>query len=616
MKKFLYSFLTLLVFGGTISSQCNNPTFPTISANTNTVCAGGSVIFTRSGTSNIGGFTGYEWIYNTSSNSNCSSGTFFSSISNPAPNNISWSFPTPGVYTVRLRAVAFSGQCANFWPNGYCSFNPITITVYGPPTFSLGSTTRYFCPGMATSITPTIVGGATTFQWRKNNAAVTGATLATLSFSNPTIADAGVYNLVATSSCGTATSAAITLTTITAGNILGVTNALVGTTNVYSTTAVAGLTYSWTQSGTSTITTAVTSSSISVNAPNTTSTYTIELSRAVGTCVATSSVAVNVATCFSLNPTVGLNHSSILCSGNPVLLVCNYVPSGTIVPTLFWSGPNSFTSSIAQPTITNSSALNSGEYTLTIDNGGCPSSKTVSLSVVPSPTVTVSASSTNVCSGSTTTLTASGAQSYQWNPGGGTTVDYIITPSSNGNYSVTGTGSFNCTSEAVISIVVSPNPTITASTNVNLLCPGDNSTLTANGAVTYAWSNGSVGNNVVISPTINTTYTVVGTDANNCSGATTLIQLVTECTGIEKNNVTNNSVRLFPNPAKNLLNVEFETEGTKTMEVFNEIGQVVLTSHTINKRAQIDVSHLPNGLYLIKTQTSYATHLNRVIVNH
>ena len=236
--------------------------------------------------------------------------------------------------------------------------------------------------------------------------------------------------------------------------------------------------------------------------------------------------------------------------------------------------------------------------------------------MVPSPTVTLSASSANVCSGSTTTLTASGAQSYQWNPGGGTTVDYVITPSSSGNYSVTGTGSFNCTSEAVISIVVSPNPTITASTNVNLLCPGDNSTLTANGAVTYAWSNGSVGNNVVISPTINTTYTVVGTDANNCSGATTLIQLVTECTGIEKSNVTNNSSRLFPNPAKNLLNVEFETEGTKTMEVFNEIGQMVLTSHTNNKLTQLDVSHLPNGLYLIKTQTSYSTHLNRVIVNH
>lgn len=616
MKKCLFTFLSFLAICGTIRSQCTSPTFPTIGANTTTVCAGGSVTFTRTGTSNIGGFVGYEWIYNTSSNSNCSSGTFFSSLSNPATNNVSWTFPTPGVYTIRLRAVAFSGQCATFFPNGYCSFNPITITVYGPPTFSLGSTTRYFCPGMATSITPTIVGGATSFQWRKNNVAVTGATLATLSFSNPTVADAGTYNLVATSSCGTATSAAITLTTVTPGNILGLTNALVGTTNIYSTTAVAGLTYSWSQSGTSTITSGVTSSSISVNAPNMASNYTVELSRSVGTCVATSSVAVNVATCFSLNPTVGLAHSSILCSGNPLLLICNYVPSGTIIPTLLWTGPNSFTSSIAHPTIINSSALNSGEYTLTIDNGGCPSSKTVSISVVASPTVTVSASSTMVCAGSSATLTAGGASSYQWNPGGNTTVDLVITPISNGTYSVTGTGSFNCSSEATIPIVVSPNPTITASTNVNLLCPGDNSTLTASGAVTYAWSNGGAGSNVVISPTINTTYTVVGTDANNCSAATTLIQLVTECTSIEKNSAVNKSLQLFPNPAKNLLNVEFETEGTKTMEVFNEIGQVVLTSHTNNKRAQLDVSHLPNGLYLIKTQTTSSTHLNRVIVNH
>src|SRR5688572_10377565 len=47
---------------------------------------------------------------------------------------------------------------------------------------------------------------APTFQWRKDGNAIAGATMATLSFTSITAADAGVYQVVATNSAGEAVS--------------------------------------------------------------------------------------------------------------------------------------------------------------------------------------------------------------------------------------------------------------------------------------------------------------------------------------------------------------------------------------------------------------------------
>ncbi|MBA3665943.1 MAG: T9SS type A sorting domain-containing protein [Bacteroidetes bacterium] len=56
---------------------------------------------------------------------------------------------------------------------------------------------------------------------------------------------------------------------------------------------------------------------------------------------------------------------------------------------------------------------------------------------------------------------------------------------------------------------------ITVSGNLNV-CPNTSTTLTANGASTYTWSNGSQGSNIILSPTAPTNYSVAGTDANGC----------------------------------------------------------------------------------------------------
>jgi hypothetical protein len=56
---------------------------------------------------------------------------------------------------------------------------------------------------------------APTYQWKKDNAVINGATSATYSISSATMNDAGAYTVVATNSVGAATSTTATLTVTT-----------------------------------------------------------------------------------------------------------------------------------------------------------------------------------------------------------------------------------------------------------------------------------------------------------------------------------------------------------------------------------------------------------------
>ncbi|MBK9283440.1 MAG: T9SS type A sorting domain-containing protein [Sphingobacteriaceae bacterium] len=63
---------------------------------------------------------------------------------------------------------------------------------------------------------------------------------------------------------------------------------------------------------------------------------------------------------------------------------------------------------------------------------------------------------------------------------------------------------------------VTPNVYITGSP---VACIGSNATLQANGATTYTWNTGSNSSSISVSPTVNTSYTVVGTNTAGCSSS-------------------------------------------------------------------------------------------------
>lgn len=125
---------------------------------------------------------------------------------------------------------------------------------------------------------------------------------------------------------------------------------------------------------------------------------------------------------------------------------------------------------------------------------------------------------TTFCDGESVTLTANAASSYDWS--GGETTQSIVALAS-GQYTVTTTDANGCLSSASEQITTNASPTLSTSPDV-AICDGDNTQLSVSGAATYNWSPAGTLNcsscaTPTATPTSNTTYQVVGTDANGCS---------------------------------------------------------------------------------------------------
>ena len=84
---------------------------------------------------------------------------------------------------------------------------PATLTVEAAPAIVADPVDASLCVGESTTLTVDVSGSEPlTFQWLKDGQPVAGATEATLTLDNVTLADAGVYQVTVTNDCGDATS--------------------------------------------------------------------------------------------------------------------------------------------------------------------------------------------------------------------------------------------------------------------------------------------------------------------------------------------------------------------------------------------------------------------------
>jgi gliding motility-associated-like protein len=195
-------------------------------------------------------------------------------------------------------------------------------------------------------------------------------------------------------------------------------------------------------------------------------------------------------------PTVSSN--TPVCSGNAINLTAN----GQSGATYSWTGPNSYTSSSASPSIPNATTAMSGSYCATQTVAGCTSSAACTSVVVNQTPAAPSASASPnpICSGNTLTLTATGTSgaTYNWTfPDGGTATGspvtrLNVTTAMAGTYSVTQTVN-GCTSttSGTVNVVVNQTPAApTAGASPNPICSGNTLTLTASGisGATFSWS--------------------------------------------------------------------------------------------------------------------------------
>ncbi len=163
-------------------------------------------------------------------------------------------------------------------------------------------------------------------------------------------------------------------------------------------------------------------------------------------------------------------------------------------------------------------------YTVTGTDGlGCNRTDSITVIVHALPLISILPDPAGICEGDSIVLQASGADSYHWSPAAGLnnpdTDAPLASPDATTVYTVSGTDLNNCSNTTTVTVTVNPDPVILVSANPSSICEGDAALLSASGLSSFTWSpGGQTTPDILVTPTVTTTYTVSGTAANGCSG--------------------------------------------------------------------------------------------------
>jgi gliding motility-associated-like protein len=376
---------------------------------------------------------------------------------------------------------------------GCISTDQATVTVL-PNAPINGGADAAICTGASTTLTAT---GGATYTWSPATglSATSGASVT----ANPTTTT--TYSVTGTDASGCVGTDQVLVTVNPLPTINGGADQTVCAGQTVTLTATGGATYTW----------APVVTNGTAFTPAATGTYTVTGTDANG-CINTDQVLVTV------NPL-------------PTIVVADVTICATATATLTASGATTYTWSPA----TNLSAATGATVTFTpgitttytisgTDANGCVSTDQAIVSVLANAPINAGAD-VAICSGASTTLTATGGVTYTWSPATGlsATIGAIVTanPTTTTTYSVTGTDASGCVGTDQVIVTVNPLPTIDGGAD-QTVCAGQTVTLTATGGATYTWAP-VVTNGTAFTPAIgSTTYTVTGTSA----GCTSTDQVV------------------------------------------------------------------------------------------
>jgi hypothetical protein len=263
--------------------------------------------------------------------------------------------------------------------------------------------------------------------------------------------------------------------------------------------------------------------------------------------------------------------------------------------------------------------------------GGCTNTISVVLTVYPVPAIIVNASPTAVCSGSPSTLTASGADTYVWNLGLGTGSTKTVYPATTTTYSVTGTNTLGCASLGKVVLTVYALPSVVLTANPSSITAGQSSTLTASGASTYVWSNppGGSGTTKVVTPGITTVYAVTGMSTKGCTNTASVAVIVSpksmqanKIPDINNPEIRKPEMKCYPNPFNEKTEICFllPDDDHATVEIFDVTGKWIETLFNADIKGQseykveFDAIKLPANIYIYRITTNNEVYTGKMIL--
>ncbi len=417
----------------------------------------------------------------------------------------------------------------------YSPVSSVSVTIHTRPTALAAVLQSPLCQGQTMNLNGTAGAGSPpyTYSW-------TGPQTFSSSLEDPIISNAqpshsGFYNLVVSDFYGCASTGIASVMVVVYP--LPVATVTVAQNQVCQGSAVvlqgsasggssSGYLFQW--NGTGGYTSSLQSPVITAGLPPTTQCYELLVTDGNSCTSSMDSVCITVHTV----PAPVASSNSPVCQGSSLQLACNSTASGNFS----WTGPNGFTSSQKDPSLSNVTLLAAGTYTVTETNAfNCQGTSSTVVTVNPRPVVNAGPDQ-NINYGVYTTLSGTvsncGAScNLAWQPSALlSSANNILNPvtvnlTATQTYTLQAVNALSGCSSVIDTVIInvsgtalSVNPTATLST----ICQGSSSQLQAgasggNLSYTYSWSPASGLNNTTIAnplatPAATTTYSVTASD--------------------------------------------------------------------------------------------------------
>lgn len=358
------------------------------------------------------------------------------------------------------------------------------------------------------------------------------------------------------------------------------------------------LTYNWAPSAN--LSNATIANPVATQSSNTT--YTVTVTDTAAGCSLTGVVTVTV------NPLPAANispASTTICFGQNTTLSASggvsysWLPGGQTSQSIIVSAQNNYS-------------------VIVTDGAGCTAVATSSVTVNPSPVVSITGNTT-ICAGQNTTLTANGGTSHSWLPGGQTTSSITVSPAATTSYTVIASNSFGCTGTSMVTVSVTQLPVAGFTSTVNGSTVSF--TNTSQNSTSWNWNFGDAGTSTAQHP-VHTyatpgSYTVTLIASNAC-GSDTFTTVIT-VTGIWEY-VYNSGWQVFPNPASQEITIDIQRAFGKgaVFRMVNALGEEILRREIPasgkSSEFKIDISSAAPGVYMLLLDLPEATFTRQLSV--
>lgn len=111
-------------------------------------------------------------------------------------------------------------------------------------------------------------------------------------------------------------------------------------------------------------------------------------------------------------------------------------------------------------------------------------------------------------------------------------------------------------------------------------------------------------------------FTLIAKNGENCKDTARASSIAYFITGIKD---LSDEIHIYPNPAQSSINIYSQTSGWDHLELLDETGKVIYKDASFKypvHETELNISDLPNGIYLVRLHTKEQIVISKVIIRH